>query len=94
MRKSSSFFSLYQKRKAEAEPLEKEGLDKESEDAPKGEAEEMVKEEVKKEEDVQSTAAAPEEKKEEAPVKIQIRIRQKSANPYGAWEQIKEEVDP
>ncbi|KAK5891439.1 hypothetical protein CgunFtcFv8_018691 [Champsocephalus gunnari] len=84
----------FRKRKAEAEPLEKEGLDKESEDAPKGEAEEMVKEEVKKEEDVQSTAAAPEEKKEEAPVKIQIRIRQKSANPYGAWEQIKEEVDP
>ncbi|XP_037617691.1 WW domain-binding protein 4 [Sebastes umbrosus] len=80
----------FRKRKAEAEPSEEEGEDKVSDDVPKEEAEE-----VKKEEEVQITTAQPEEKKEEvvAPVRIQIK-RSKTANPYGAWEQIKEEEDP
>ncbi|XP_054479946.1 WW domain-binding protein 4 [Anoplopoma fimbria] len=94
----------FRKRKAEAEPSEKEGEDKASDDAPKQEAEQMKKEEevqsttaeqVKKEEEVQSTTAEPEEKqKEEAPpVKKQVR-RPKTANPYGTWEEIQEEEDP
>ncbi|KAA8579716.1 hypothetical protein FQN60_006809 [Etheostoma spectabile] len=81
----------FRKRKAEAEPSEKEGEDKMSEDAPKEAPEEM-----KKEQDVQSTPAEPEkEKKEEevAPVKIRNK-RPKAANPYGAWEEIQEEEDP
>lgn len=81
----------FQKRKAEAEPSEKEGEDKVSDSAPKEEAEE-----VKKQEEVQSTTTAePEEKKKEtpAPVKTQAK-RSKTANPYGAWEQIQEEEDP
>ncbi|XP_028427967.1 WW domain-binding protein 4 [Perca flavescens] len=81
----------FRKRKAEAEPSEKEGEDKMSDDAPK-----EVPEEMKKEQDVQSTTAEPEkEKKEEevAPVKMRTK-RPKATNPYGAWEEIQEEEDP
>ncbi|XP_042369032.1 WW domain-binding protein 4 [Plectropomus leopardus] len=79
----------FRKRKAEAEPSEKEGEDKVSDDAPEEEAEE-----VKKEEEVHSTTAEPEEKKETAaPVTTQAK-RPKTVNPYGVWEQIQEEEDP
>ncbi|XP_034720109.1 WW domain-binding protein 4 [Etheostoma cragini] len=83
----------FRKRKAEAEPSEKEG--EEMSDGALKEA----PEEMKKEQDVQSTTAEPEkeekEKKEEevAPVKIRNK-RPKAANPYGAWEEIQEEEDP
>lgn len=78
-----------QKRKAEAEPSEKEGEDKASDSSPKEDAEEN-----KIESEVPSTAAEPEKKAEEAtPGKTQAK-RPKSANPYGAWEQIEQEEDP
>lgn len=81
----------FRKRKTEAEPSEKEGGDKVSDDAPKVEAEE-----IKKEKAVQSTTAEPEEKKKieaAAPARRQAR-RSKTANPYGTWEKIKEVEDP
>ncbi|TNN56474.1 WW domain-binding protein 4 [Liparis tanakae] len=79
----------FRKRKTEAEPSEKDGEDKVSDDAPKVEAEEIKKEKADK-----STTAEPEEKKKiEAPARRQAK-RPKSANPYGTWEKIKEEVDP
>ncbi|XP_041638212.1 WW domain-binding protein 4 [Cheilinus undulatus] len=77
----------FRKRKAEAEPSEKEGEDeKVSDDAPKKDAEETTKEE-----EAPSTTAEPEEKKEE---KVTQAKRPKAATPYGAWEQIQEETDP
>ncbi|KAM9334036.1 WW domain-binding protein 4 [Symphorus nematophorus] len=80
----------FRKRKAEAEPSEKEGGDKVSEEAPKEAAEE-----TKEEEEVQSTTAEPEEKKEEeATQKETTAKKRKAANPYGAWERIQEEEDP
>lgn len=50
---------------------------------------------VKKEEEPR-TAAEPEEKKTEVKKKEQVTQakRQKTANPYGAWEQIRQEEDP
>ncbi|XP_026219565.1 WW domain-binding protein 4 [Anabas testudineus] len=79
----------FRKRKAEAEPSEKEGEDKASDSSPKEDAEEN-----KIESEVPSTAAEPEKKAEEAtPGKTQAK-RPKSANPYGAWEQIEQEEDP
>ncbi|XP_023249133.1 WW domain-binding protein 4 [Seriola lalandi dorsalis] len=81
----------FRKRKAEAEPSEKEGEEKASDDTPKQDAEEMKKEE----EEVQSTTAEPEEKKEEEATQVVTQAkRPKAANPYGAWEQIQEEEDP
>lgn len=80
-----------QKRKAEAEPSEKEG-DKVSEEAPKEDAKE-----AKKEEEVQVTTAEPEEEKkkeEEVTRRKTPAKRPRAANPYGAWEQIQEEKDP
>ncbi|XP_070711708.1 WW domain-binding protein 4 [Pempheris klunzingeri] len=86
----------FRKRKAEAEPSEKEGEDQVSEDAPKeGDSPKVDAEETKKEEEVQSTPAEPEEKKEEAPTQVKREAkRQKVANPYGVWEQIQQEEDP
>lgn len=50
---------------------------------------------MKKEEEVQSTAAEPEEKKEEKATRVVPQAKKpKAANPYGAWEQIQEEEDP
>lgn len=87
----SQFSFCFQKRKAEAEPSEKEGEDKVSDDAPKEDDEE-----TKKEEEVPSTTAEPEEKKkEEEPKQRETPAkRPKAANPYGVWEQIQEEEDP
>lgn len=84
----------FMKRQAEAEPSENEGEDKVSDEAP--EEEEMKAEEIKKEEEVQSKTAEPKEKKE---VKVFMQVktqakRLKTANPYGAWEEIQEEEDP
>lgn len=73
------------------EPLEKEGDEKVSEDAPKEEAKETEKEEV------QSSVVEVEKKKEEVVVVTQRVIpakRTKAATPYGVWEQIQEEKDP
>lgn len=78
----------FRKRKAEAEPSEKEGEDKASEDTPQEDAKEM-----KKEEKVPYTAD-PEKKKEEVTQGERRAKRPKVANPYGAWEQIQEEEDP
>lgn len=83
----SQFSSFFQKRKAE--PSEKEGQDKVSEDAPKEDDEE-----TKKEEEVQSTTAEAEEKKEEVTQGKTQAKRPKTVNPYGVWEQIQEEEDP
>lgn len=85
------FLFCFQKRKAEAEPSEKEGDNKVSDGAPKEDAKETKKEEV-----VRSAAAEPEEEKKKEEVtqrKTQAR-RPKAANPYGFWEQIQEEKDP
>uniref|UniRef100_A0A8D3AYP0 WW domain-binding protein 4 n=1 Tax=Scophthalmus maximus TaxID=52904 RepID=A0A8D3AYP0_SCOMX len=80
----------FRKRKAEAEPSEKEREDKASDDAPKENAEE-----IKKEEEVQSIAAQPEEKKkEEVTRRVTQAKKLKASNPYGTWEQIQEEEDP
>lgn len=76
----------FQKRTAEAEPSENKGEDKASSDTPKEDTEEK-----KKEEDAQSLKSEPEEK---MVIKMIIAKRPKTANPYGAWEQIKEEEDP
>ncbi|XP_071320872.1 WW domain-binding protein 4 [Trachinotus anak] len=75
----------FRKRKAEAEPSEKEGEDA-GDDTPKEDAGEM-----KEEEEVQSTTAEPEEKKE---VEATQAKRPRAANPYGTWEQIQQEEDP
>lgn len=80
-----------QKRKAETEPLENQEDDKGDDDAPK-------EKETKPEEEAQSTAAEPvaEPKKTEVKVTaVEIRLRKpKPANPYGAWERVRQEVDP
>lgn len=62
-----------------------------SDDSPKEEAKEVEKKDQK----VQSATAEPDEKKkvEAAPVKKQAR-RAKTTNPYGRWQEIREEVDP
>ncbi|KAF7663194.1 hypothetical protein LDENG_00214820 [Lucifuga dentata] len=73
----------FRKRKAEAEPSEKEGEDKASSDTPKEDIEEK-----KKEEEAQIVTSEPEKKKEETKAK-----RPKTTNPYGAWEQIQQEED-
>ncbi|XP_022065755.1 WW domain-binding protein 4 [Acanthochromis polyacanthus] len=79
----------FRKRKAEAEPSEKEEEDKAGDDAPKEE-----ENETKKEEEVQSTAAEP-EKTEERPKQREVQAkRPKTANPYGSWEKIQQEEDP
>lgn len=79
----------FRKRKAEAEPSEKETEDKESDDTPKEEDKE-----TKKEEEVQSTTAEP-EKTEKRVTQVEIQAkRPKTANPYGVWEKIQEEEDP
>lgn len=73
------------KRKADTQPSEEEGGEKAEDDAPK---EPMEETEVKLK--VQSSSAEPEE---EAATTTQPK-RKRAANPYGAWEQIKEEKDP
>lgn len=86
----SKSLSSFQKRKAEAEPSEEEGGgDNVSEEAPKEEAKETTKEE-----EVQDVTAEPEKKQEEAPQSATQAKRWRAANPYGAWEQIREEKDP
>ncbi|XP_072235361.1 WW domain-binding protein 4 [Leuresthes tenuis] len=78
----------FRKRPAEAEPSEK-GEVEASDDPPKEE-----EKEPEKEAEVQSTTAEPEKTGEKVtPVGIRAK-RPKGANPYGTWEQIKEEVDP
>lgn len=84
-----SLFFGFQKRKAEAEPSEKEGEDKVSDEAPK-----EGDEELKKEEAVQSTTAEEKKKEGEATQRETQAKRPKAANPYGVWEQILEEEDP
>ncbi|TWW63851.1 WW domain-binding protein 4 [Takifugu flavidus] len=79
----------FRKRKAEAEPSEKEGDTKINEDAP----EDDVKE-VKKEEEVQSSPAEPGQKQENLTQCGKQPKRPKAANPYGSWERIKVEKDP
>lgn len=74
--------SLLQKRKADTQPSGEEGGEKVGDDAPKEPTEDT---EVKVE--VQSSSAELE--KEATQPK-----RKRAANPYGAWEQIKEEKDP
>ncbi|XP_024121047.1 WW domain-binding protein 4 [Oryzias melastigma] len=77
----------FRKRKTEPEPTEKE--DTISDDAPKEEDKE-----VKQEEEVKATAAEPEKVEEKAtPAPTQPK-RRRAANPYGAWEKIKQEKDP
>uniref|UniRef100_A0A3B3B6B8 WW domain binding protein 4 n=1 Tax=Oryzias melastigma TaxID=30732 RepID=A0A3B3B6B8_ORYME len=50
--------------------------------------------EVKQEEEVKATAAEPEKVEEKAtPAPTQPK-RRRAANPYGAWEKIKQEKDP
>ncbi|XP_008323157.1 WW domain-binding protein 4 [Cynoglossus semilaevis] len=73
----------FRKRKSEAKT-----------DEEKAEPEEKAPD-VKKEEEPR-TAAEPEEKKTEVKKKEQVTQakRQKTANPYGAWEQIRQEEDP
>lgn len=75
----------FQKRKADADPLEKEEDEKTSDDAPKEETKD-----TKKEEEVHSTTAELDEKKDE----VTKPKRWRATNPYGAWEQVKEEKDP
>lgn len=73
-----------QKRKVDTQPSEEEGGEKADDDAPKEPTEET---EVKLK--VQSSSA------EEAVVTMTTQPKRKrAANPYGAWEQIKEEKDP
>ncbi|XP_068165388.1 WW domain-binding protein 4 [Antennarius striatus] len=79
----------FRKRKAEFVPSGKEDKDVEGQNTPREDAEQ-----TKKEEAVPSTPAEP-EKKEEVVQQKQAQVkRRKGANPYGAWEKIKEEVDP
>lgn len=80
----------FRKRKAEAEPSEKEGDDKAGDDAP-GETDDK---DAKTEEEVQSTAVEPEKTEEVVTQAARQAKKPKTANPYGAWEQIKEEEDP
>ncbi|XP_068612571.1 WW domain-binding protein 4 [Brachionichthys hirsutus] len=78
------------KRKAGSEPLEEEDKVVVDENTPKEGAEEK-----KKEEAIPNKMAEPEEKKREVAIQKQTQVRRrKAANPYGAWEKIKEEVDP
>lgn len=84
---------VFQKRKAEPEPTEKEEEDKVDDDGPKEE-----EKEIKQEEEVKATTAEPEKIEEkatpvQAPVQTQPR-RRRAANPYGAWEKVKQEKDP
>ncbi|XP_040034550.2 WW domain-binding protein 4 [Gasterosteus aculeatus] len=81
----------FRKRKSEGDPSVKEGEAEVSDDSPKEEAKEVEKKDQK----VQSATAEPDEKKkvEAAPVKKQAR-RAKTTNPYGRWQEIREEVDP
>lgn len=74
---------LFQKRKVDTAPSE-EGNEKAGDKAPKVSTEDT---EVKVE--VQSSSAEPAKEEEATQPK-----RKKNANPYGAWEQIKEEKDP
>lgn len=72
------------------EPSEKEGDAKISEDTPKEDAEE-----TKKEEEVQSTPAEPEKRQQGVVTQRETQAKRlKAVNPYGAWEQIREEKDP
>ncbi|XP_077425110.1 WW domain-binding protein 4 isoform X2 [Vanacampus margaritifer] len=73
------------KRNAEGEPSGKEEETQTGNNMPQEEVKEQKKEEV------QITTAQPEVKKQQEVVKAK---RPKSLNPYGAWEQIKEEKDP
>lgn len=75
---------IFQKRKAEGEPSGKDE-DQTSNNIPQ----EDVKEEKK--EKVQNTTSESGVKKQEEVAKAK---KPKSLNPYGAWEQIKEEKDP
>ncbi|XP_037552478.1 WW domain-binding protein 4 [Nematolebias whitei] len=77
----------FRKRKAENEPLENQEDDKCNADAPK-------EKEMKPEEETQSTVAEP-ERTEVKMTPVEIRLRKpKAANPYGAWEQVRQEEDP
>lgn len=61
-----------------------------SEDIPKEDTEE-----TKKEEEVQSTSAEPEKRQQEVVTQRETQAKRlKAVNPYGAWEQIREEKDP
>lgn len=73
-----------QKRKVDTQPSEEEGGEKADDDASKEPTEET---EVKLK--VQSSSAEP----EKAAAATQPK-RKRATNPYGAWEQIKEEKDP
>lgn len=76
-----------QKRKAENEPLENQEDDKCDDNAPK-------EKETKPEEETQSTVAEP-EKTEIKVTGVEIRLRKpRPANPYGKWEQVRQEEDP
>ncbi|XP_012712089.1 WW domain-binding protein 4 isoform X2 [Fundulus heteroclitus] len=78
----------FRKGKTEAEPSKRQGEDKETEDTPKGENKETNKREV------QSSAATPEKAEAVSTIgAIQVK-RQRVANPYGAWEHIKQEENP
>lgn len=80
---------LFQKRKVDTVPSE-EGGEKPGDDSPKGSTEDL---EMKVE--VRSNSAELEKKKEEKKEEEATQPkRKKAANPYGAWEQIKEEKDP
>ncbi|XP_051914985.1 WW domain-binding protein 4 [Hippocampus zosterae] len=74
----------FRKRKAEGESSGKDEEDQTSNNIPQ----EDVKEEKK---EVQNTTSEPGVKKQEEVAKAK---KPKSLNPYGAWEQIKEEKDP
>lgn len=74
-----------QKRKVDTQPSEEEGGEKADDDAPKEPTEET---EVKLK--VQSSSAEP----EKAAAAATQPKRKRATNPYGAWEQIKEEKDP
>ncbi|XP_004066596.1 WW domain-binding protein 4 [Oryzias latipes] len=83
----------FRKRKAEPEPTEKEEEDKVDDDGPKEE-----EKEIKQEEEAKATTAEAEKIEEkatpvQAPVQTQPR-RRRAANPYGAWEKVKQEKDP
>ncbi|XP_041835116.1 WW domain-binding protein 4 [Melanotaenia boesemani] len=79
----------FRKRKAEAEPAEKLEEEKVCDDVSKEE-----EKETKKEEEAQNTATEPEKTEEKPTSGGRQAKRPKAANPYGVWEQIKEEVDP
>lgn len=73
----------FQKRKDGDEPTDEDSK----------EAISKVADKAKKEE-VQSKSAESEKKEEEVAKKAPQVKRRRTANPYGAWERIKEEVDP